>query len=93
MGGFTEGVLESPFSFFFFNGERDFLNVNASSGCSKPSRKTLFSNVLPTTLTAEPTRHLQYDIYYSILYMSSSYMSVFCFLIDAVITIFAGEDP
>ena len=48
---------------------------------------------LPTTLTAEPTRHLQYDIYYSILYMSSSYMSVFCFLIDAVITIFAGEDP
>lgn len=48
---------------------------------------------LPTSNRAEPTRHLQYDIYHSVLYMSSSYISVFCFLIDAVITIFAGEDP
>ena len=27
MGGFTEGVLESPFSFYFFNGKSDFSNL------------------------------------------------------------------
>ena len=54
------------------------------------SNKSLFANYYNT---AEPTRYLQYDIYYSILYLSSSYMSVFCFLMDAVINIFAGEDP
>ena len=43
MGGFTEGVLESPFSFFFLMA-KETLNVNASSGCSKASRKALFSN-------------------------------------------------
>ena len=44
MGGFTERGSGIPFFFLFFNGKRDFLNVNASSGCSKASRKTLFSN-------------------------------------------------
>lgn len=97
MGGFTEGVLESPFSFYFFNGKSDFSNLMSMLllVALKLQENAFFLTraFLPTTNTAEPTRYLQYDIYYSILYLSSSYMSVFCFLIDAVINIFAGEDP
>lgn len=69
MGGLTEGVLESLFSFFFLMAKVTFQMSILLLVALKLQEKTflLTRAFFPTTNTAGPTRCLQYDIYHSIL--------------------------